>query len=336
MKFVDEVKIHVRSGSGGNGCLSFRREKYVPRGGPDGGDGGDGGDVIFVADLSKTTLVDLSFQRHYRATKGTHGSGKGKHGRKGRDAVIHVPVGTLIKDFETGEVLEDLTETGQRFTALRGGKGGKGNARFATSTNQAPRKTTGGEPGAERWLQVELKIMAEVGLVGFPNAGKSTMISKLTRAHPKIAPYPFTTLTPHLGTVDADEFKTFVVADIPGIIEGAAQGAGLGHRFLRHVERTGILVHIVDLSPQTGRDPLDDYNAMNLELGRYNPALLLKPQIVAANKIDVSGAQERWDSLQHGLPGGVPAFAVSALTGEGLTELKDAVRDLLDRLESER
>jgi len=329
MKFLDEVKIYVRSGKGGNGCVSFRREKFIPRGGPNGGDGGDGGDVVFQADASNPTLIDLSFQRHVRAHNGTNGSGQERHGRRGGDVVVHVPVGTMVKHPETGEILSDLTRPGQRFVAAKGGRGGLGNCHFATSTNRAPRQSTPAGPGEERWLLIELRIMAEAGLVGFPNAGKSTLISRLSAAHPRIAPYPFTTLTPQLGTVIADDESRFVVAEIPGLIEGASEGFGLGHRFLRHVARTRALIHVVDLSPETGRDPADDYRKLNLELERYDPTLLEKPQLVAANKIDAVGSAERLKLLRAGVPRKVKVLPVSGLTGQGIPELNRAIAKML-------
>ena len=329
MKFVDEVKIYVKSGKGGNGCVSFRRAKNIPRGRPNGGDGGDGGDVLFVADAQNPTLADLSFQRHYRAKNGTNGSGNDKYGRKGESIIVHVPVGTLVKNPETGEVLADLTKRGETFIGAKGGRGGKGNIHFATSTNRSPHRSIPAGTGEEHWLGIELRIMAEAGLVGFPNAGKSTLISRLSAAHPKIAPYPFTTLSPQLGTVIVDDEASFVVAEIPGLIEGAAEGLGLGHRFLRHVERTRALIHVVDLSPDSGRDPADDYRKLNLELEKYDPTLLDKPQVVAANKIDVEGSAARLKVLRAGVPRKVKVVAVSGLTGDGVAELHKAVTKML-------
>src|SRR5213083_3524513 len=281
--FVDEIDIFVKGGDGGAGCISFRREKFVPRGGPDGGDGGAGGSVFLEADPALTTLLDYHYQRHYQAERGQHGEGNNRSGASGEDLVLRVPVGTIVTERESGEVLGDLTEPGQRVLAIRGARGGRGNARFATSTNQAPRRADLGRPGPERWLHLELKLLADVGVIGFPNAGKSTLVSRLSAAKPKIADYPFTTLQPTLGIVRVDEDRTFVIADLPGLIAGAAEGKGLGIRFLRHTERTRILLHMLDLDPQTARDPLDDLHVINRELGAYSPALAERPQIVVAN-----------------------------------------------------
>ncbi|HSE83689.1 MAG TPA: GTPase ObgE, partial [Thermodesulfobacteriota bacterium] len=266
VKFIDEAKINVKSGRGGNGCASFRREKYVPRGGPNGGDGGDGGDVIVIAKENMTSLLDYRYKRHYRAESGEHGKGKDQHGKSAPPLLIPVPIGTVIKDLSTERILGDLTEDGQTLVVAKGGRGGKGNARFATSTNQAPKKAEPGEEGEEKDLLLELKLLADVGIIGFPNAGKSTLISRISAARPKIADYPFTTLVPNLGVVSYGENKTFVVADIPGLIKGAHEGTGLGIKFLRHIERTRILIHLLDLSPFTERDPIEDYHAMNEEL----------------------------------------------------------------------
>jgi GTP-binding protein len=337
MKFYDEVKVFVQSGAGGNGCVSFRREKFVPRGGPNGGDGGDGGSVIFVADAHRKNLIDLAYQRHHRAERGEHGSGSDCYGRAGKDLVVHVPVGTLFHDAETGALLADLTEEGKQWIAAPGGKGGRGNMHFATPTNRAPRKATPGWPGEERWLRVELKLIAEVGLLGFPNAGKSTFVDAVTRARPKIANYPFTTLMPQLGAVGAEgDGRRFVVADIPGIIQGASEGAGLGLRFLRHIERNRLLLHLVDLDPDNGRDPLADFNAINAELAAYGQGLPEKPQVVAANKLDLPGASERLETLRRGLPGDVPVHGVSAMTGLGIPELLTALRRKLEELDALR
>src|SRR5207249_1005741 len=271
--FVDEIDIFVKSGDGGAGCVSFRREKYVPRGGPDGGDGGDGGSVWLEADPSLTTLLDYHYKRHYHAERGRHGEGSNRHGASGNDLVLKVPLGTVVADRDTREHLGDLAASGQRILAVRGARGGRGNARFATSTNRAPRRADLGRPGHERWLRLELKLLADVGVIGFPNAGKSTLVSRVSAAKPRIADYAFTTLTPTLGIVRVDDERTFVIADLPGLISGAAEGRGLGHQFLRHTERTRLLLHMLDLDPQTRRDPLDDLRVINQELAAYSPAL---------------------------------------------------------------
>ncbi len=317
--FVDEAKIWVKAGDGGRGCVSFRREKFVPRGGPDGGDGGRGGDVVFEADPHLRTLLDFKYKQHYRAQDGGHGRGKKQHGRNGEDLLIKVPVGTIIKDAETEEVIADLSVPGQRVIVAKGGKGGRGNARFATPTRQAPRFAEEGEPGEERWLKLELKLLADVGLVGYPNAGKSTLLRRISAAKPKVAPYPFTTLVPHLGVVSIGEDQ-FVVADIPGLIEGAHQGAGLGSRFLRHIERTRLLVHLIDVS--AGADPLTLYEGIRRELGLFSPELLKKPELVVLNKIDLPEVRDRVDDIRRKFEGrGLPFLALSALTGEGVEEL---------------
>lgn len=331
--FVDEARIFVSAGGGGNGCLSFRREKYVPRGGPDGGDGGDGGSIILIADADLSTLVPFRFLRLFRAKRGQHGMGSNCHGRDGVDLIVKVPPGTLIFNEDSTSVLADLRTPGERFLAARGGRGGKGNARFATATNQAPRRADRGEPGEERWLCLELKLLADVGLVGFPNAGKSTLISRISDAHPKIAAYPFTTITPHLGHVSVDETFSFVVADIPGLIEGAAQGAGLGTRFLRHVERTRLLLHLVDMSDLSEQDPIERLRIIESELAASSGRLADKPQIVVATKIDTLARDAsdlpgsaglsalRLHCEQHGLE----FRAISAVTGEGVTDLVHTV-----------
>jgi GTP-binding protein len=321
MKFVDYVKIHVKAGDGGRGCVSFRREKYVPRGGPDGGDGGKGGDVILKADPHLYTLLDHRYQKTYRAEKGEHGKGKKMHGRNGEDLIIKVPVGTIVKDAETGEIIADLDNPGKEVIVARGGRGGLGNAHFATPTEQAPRYAQPGEPGEERDIILELKLIADVGLVGLPNAGKSTLISRISAARPKIADYPFTTLKPNLGVVRVDEYRSFVVADIPGLIEGAHRGAGLGHQFLRHVERTVVLLHMVDVSDMTDGDPVDNFNKINKELGQYSKELLDKPMIVAATKTDIAN-QDKLEKLKKYCQNmDFPFFSISAVTGEGINEL---------------
>jgi len=322
VKFIDEAKIYVKSGGGGRGCVSFRREKYVPRGGPNGGDGGNGGDVILKTNENMSSLLDHRYRQHYKAKRGEHGKGKDMHGKNADTLYIPVPVGTIARDFETGEVLGDLTEKDETLLVAKGGKGGKGNARFATSTNQAPKIAEPGGEGEERTLRLELKLLADVGIIGFPNAGKSTLISRISAARPKVADYPFTTLVPNLGVVSYGDGKTFVVADIPGIIEGAHEGAGLGIQFLRHVERTKLLVHLLDLSPATGRDPIDDYETLNGELEAYSAELSKKPQIVAPNKIDITEAREKLKEVKKYFDKmGIMIYPVSSATGNGLKEL---------------
>lgn len=336
VKFIDEAKIYVKSGDGGRGCVSFRREKYVPRGGPNGGDGGNGGDVVMIAKRNMSSLLDHRYQQHYRAKRGEHGRGKDQHGKNAEDLYIPVPLGTIIKDQETGEVLGDLTKDGETLIVANGGKGGKGNARFVTSTNQAPKNAEPGGEGEEKTLLLELKLLADVGIIGFPNAGKSTLISRISAARPKIADYPFTTLVPNLGVVSYGDGATFVVADIPGLIEGAHEGAGLGIQFLRHIERTKALVHMIDLSPITNRDPVEDYETMNNELKSYSEELYGKPQIVAANKIDITEASERLSGLkEYCEEKGIALYPISSATGEGLEELKWGIVKLLDNIRSQ-
>ncbi|GBD39134.1 MAG: GTPase Obg [Deltaproteobacteria bacterium] len=337
VRFIDEAKIYVRSGRGGRGCVSFRREKFVPRGGPDGGDGGNGGDVILVAQRNVSSLLDHRYRQHYIAQNGEHGKGKNQHGKNAPPLIVPVPVGTVVKDFYTGEILGDMVEEGQTLVVARGGRGGRGNARFATSTNQAPRYAEPGEEGEERTLLLELKLLADVGIVGFPNAGKSTLISRISAARPKIADYPFTTIVPNLGVVRYNEGKTFVVADIPGLIKGAHEGAGLGIRFLKHIERTRLLIHLLDLSPLTGRNPIEDYHVLNEELMRYNPSLLNeKLQIIVPNKIDITEARERLKEVQEYFESkNIEVFPISAATGEGIKELIREVGVRLEKLSSE-
>jgi GTPase len=331
VKFVDQVSIQVKAGDGGNGAVAFRREKFVERGGPSGGDGGNGGSVVFEADTGLSTLLDYRYQQHYRARNGQHGMGSDMNGAAAEDLVLRVPVGTLIRDQDTGELLADLAAPGARAVVARGGRGGLGNMNFATSTRQTPRFAQDGTPGVERRLVLELKLIADVGLLGFPNAGKSTLISRVSRARPKIADYPFTTLVPNLGMVPYKDGVSFVMADIPGIIEGAAEGAGLGHQFLRHVERCRVLIHLVDLSAfGEDRAPLNDLEVLDRELERYSPELARKPRIVAANKIDLPDARERLPAFQAVMAArGVPVFPISAATGEGLAPLLDAVAQVL-------
>ncbi len=335
--FIDRAKIHVQGGDGGNGVTAFRREKFVPRGGPSGGDGGRGGDVIVVADGSLNTLLHLRYNPQHIAQRGSHGEGSNRSGHAGEDLIIRVPVGTQIFDATTGDLLHDLSHDGDRWLAARGGRGGFGNAHFTTSTNRAPRYHQQGGKGEELELQLELKLLADVGLVGFPNAGKSTFISTVSAAKPKIADYPFTTLEPHLGVVDLGDFHTFVIADIPGLIEGAHTGAGLGDRFLRHIERTKLLLHLVDVSSASGRDAVSDYETVNRELASYNQDLATRPQFVVATKIDALDEPERLESLKNrALAESKPFFAVSSATGAGVRELINAVAARLEELSAER
>jgi GTPase len=323
-KFVDTTKIVVQAGDGGRGCVSFRREKFVPRGGPNGGDGGNGGSIFIEASRSFRTLIDQQYQQHYRAPRGGHGRGKDQHGANGQDVTIKVPLGTLVVDAETGEVLADLTGEGQRVLVARGGRGGRGNARFATATHRAPRFAQPGTPGEVHTLRLDLKLIADAGLVGLPNAGKSSMLAAFSAARPKIAAYPFTTLTPNLGVVNIPSRGGFVVADIPGLIEGAAHGAGLGIRFLRHIERTRLLVHVVDIS-DGAEDPARAVETIEQELRAYNPALLSLPRILAANKSDLSHAAGL-ARLAAGCAGrDLPMVVVSALTGDGIPQLLEAL-----------
>jgi GTP-binding protein len=324
MRFVDEVVIHVQGGAGGNGCLAFRREAHVPRGGPSGGDGGDGGAVILEADPSLTTLLDLRYQRHYRADRGQHGQGHDRHGRGAGDRVVRVPCGTLIFDRETGEQLADLVDPGQRFVAARGGQGGWGNRRFVSPTNRAPRRADPGEPGEERDLRLELRLLADVGLVGLPNAGKSTLVARVSAARPRIADYPFTTLVPSLGLVRLGDEQSFVMADIPGLIEGASGGAGLGHRFLRHIERTAVLVYLVDDRHALCDEPgsaLDDLAILRRELEAHDPELAGRPAVVALSKIDLLPDERREVLCRDLAAHGVPVVPVSAVTGAGVEHL---------------
>ena len=329
--FVDEIDVFVKGGDGGAGCVSFRREKFVPYGGPDGGDGGDGGSIWLEADPALSTLLDYHYKRHYHAERGTHGQGSNRHGASGRDTILRVPLGTVVADRDTGEHLGDLTTKGQRVMAIRGAIGGRGNARFATSTNRAPRRADLGRTGPERWLHLELKLLADVGVIGFPNAGKSTLVSRLSAARPKIANYPFTTLQPTLGIVRADGERTFVIADLPGLIPGAAEGKGLGHQFLRHTERTRLLLHLLDLDPQAGRDPIEDLKTINQEIAAYSPDLAARPQIVVANKSDLPDAAPNRERVErHCASKGLSLLVISAVTGAGLTDL---VREIARRLD---
>src|SRR5512137_2218353 len=326
MKFIDEVTLFATSGHGGAGCVAFRHEKFVEFGGPSGGDGGKGGDVIFVATSGLSTLLELRHRPHQKAEKGHNGMGKNRHGAGGADLVIRVPVGTVIKDAETGDILADLTENGQRVVLLKGGRGGQGNARFASATNKAPKFAQPGEEHEERKLRLELKLMADVGLLGLPNAGKSSLISKVSAARPKIADYPFTTMVPSLGVVPYKNYRSFVMADIPGIIEGAHEGAGLGHRFLKHLERSGILLHLVDISWMPERDPIAEYEAVCRELALFSTELADKEQVVVITKTDLPRTREHLAEITAWFEGrGVKVFAISSATGEGVEQLLDEI-----------
>ncbi|MFL6276828.1 MAG: GTPase ObgE [Blastocatellia bacterium] len=325
MQFLDRARIIVRGGDGGNGVTAFRREKFVPRGGPSGGDGGHGGTVYMEATDQLNTLLQFRFNPEYRGGRGAHGEGSNRHGKDGEDVIVLVPAGTLVTDAETGELIHDFSTVGERLVVAAGGRGGRGNAQFATSTNRAPRYHEDGRPGENRALQLELKLIADVGLVGFPNVGKSTLISRISAARPKIADYPFTTLEPNLGVVAFGDWDSFVVADIPGLIEGAHAGTGLGLEFLRHIERTKLLLHVIDVST-TERDPVDDFQTISRELELYNADLLGKPQLVAASKMDALDEPERLSRLREFCDGrGLELFAISAVTGQGLKELVTAL-----------
>jgi GTPase len=337
--FADEAKIYVKAGDGGNGCIAFRREKYVPRGGPSGGDGGNGGSIIFEANPHDNTLLRYRYNREFRADRGRHGEGSNCSGLAGADMVLKVPIGTVIVDEATGERLADLTTPGQRLTVVHGGRGGRGNQHFAKPWHQAPRESEEGQPGEELHLKLELKLLADVGLVGFPNAGKSTLISRISAAHPKIADYPFTTLEPHLGVVSADgpagksAGRSFVVADLPGLIEGAHEGAGLGVRFLKHVERTRLIAHLVDISSFNDHDPVHDFEIIRGELAAFSPALSAKPVIVVATKLDATTDRTHLDELRAYCEEKELEFhAISSATGEGIPELVCAMADALDKL----
>lgn len=330
--FHDEARIHLKAGAGGDGCLSFRREKYVAYGGPDGGDGGRGGHIILEADPSLSTLSDYKYRRHYRAERGVHGKGARKHGKKAPDLVLGVPPGTLVRDDQNGEIVADLAEEGQRYQAVRGGRGGRGNARFLSNRNKAPRIVENGEPGEEKWIRLELRLLADVGLTGSPNAGKSTLLSTVSAATPRVADYPFTTLRPHLGIVDTGT-ETFVMADIPGLIEGAHRGAGLGHGFLRHLERCRVIVHLVDVGTDPGmrsHTPWEEYARVEQELLQYSRAFGDKRRIVAASKMDLTGARERREELRSRLDRTIPLVGISGVTGEGIPELLQLVRRALE------
>ncbi len=330
--FLDEAVIYVKGGNGGNGCVSFRRERQAPRGGPDGGDGGRGGDIIIRANNQKTTLMDISSKVKYVAENGRHGEGKNRYGKRGNDLIIEVPVGTVVKDRDTGRILKDFKEHGQWVRIARGGRGGRGNKRFATSVRQAPRFAEKGQPGQERWLRLELKLFADVGIIGLPNAGKSTLLSRLSRAHPKIAEYPFTTLFPQLGIVELGDFRRIVMADLPGLIEGAHKGTGLGDEFLRHIERTKILLHLIDIAPLSGPEPREAYQVVRREMELYNPELSKKKEIVVANKIDL--LEKDYTEIVKNLEEHIqqPVYPISAATGKNLGRLLHIIAQTLDEL----
>lgn len=335
--FADSAKIFIKSGKGGDGHVSFRRELYVPNGGPDGGDGGRGGDIIFIVDEGLNTLTDFRHIRKYVAQSGEEGGKRNQHGKDGQDLIIKVPLGTIIKDDESGKVIADMSDADKKVIVLKGGRGGKGNQHYATATMQVPKYAQPGQKSMELYVRLELKVIADVGLVGYPNVGKSTLLSRVTNARPKIANYHFTTLNPNLGVVDLDGNKCFVIADIPGLIEGASEGIGLGHEFLKHIERTKVLIHMVDAASTEGRDPIDDINKINAELKAYNPDLMNRPQVIAANKIDAiyDGDESIVDKLKAEFePKGIKVFGISAVSGKGLKELLYAVNDMLEQMDS--
>ncbi|RLA87665.1 MAG: GTPase ObgE [Deltaproteobacteria bacterium] len=330
MKFVDKARIFVKGGKGGDGCISFLRERFRPRGGPDGGNGGDGGNVLIRADKQKETLYDFKFKQHFKAKNGQPGKGKNQTGKKGEDLVIHVPVGTVVTDNATGDILADLIFHSQEIVVAKGGRGGRGNASFATSVRKAPRIKETGKPGEERWLNLEIKLIADIGIIGLPNVGKSTFISRISSAHPKIGDYPFTTLTPSLGVANLDDDNIFVIADIPGIVKDAHKGKGLGLNFLRHIERTSFLLHIIDLAAPPPRDPISDFNIINQELSNYKKEVGLKPQIVVLNKIDLPYAKQRLKDVKERFKGiDIDVFPISAITGEGIPLL---LKELTNRI----
>jgi GTP-binding protein len=337
MKFIDEVEVRVKGGDGGRPCVAFLREKYRPHGGPAGGDGGNGGSVVLRADVGVSSLLDFKFQSRIEAERGEHGRGKCQHGRRGEDVVMKVPAGTLAFDAQSGELIADLAEPGAEAVVARGGRGGRGNARFATPTNQAPRKTIAASGGEERHLRLELRLLADVGIIGMPNAGKSTLVRAISAARPKVADYPFTTLIPQLGVVGCGEGRSFVVADVPGLIPGAHRGEGLGHRFLRHVLRTRLLLHLIDLAALAERDPMADFNAVNMELERFEPTLARRPQIVVGNKIDLVESRANLRRVGDALRSrGVALHAISAATGAGVTELVSVLCETVERHASSR
>ncbi|WP_144511198.1 GTPase ObgE [Bacillus sp. FJAT-22090] len=328
--FVDHVKIYVKGGDGGDGMVGFRREKYVPMGGPAGGDGGNGGDVVFVVDEGLRTLMDFRYKRNFKATRGEHGMSKNMHGANADDLFVKVPPGTVVTNEETGDVLADLVEHGQKAIIARGGRGGRGNSRFATPANPAPELSEKGEPGFELNVVLELKVLADVGLVGFPSVGKSTLLSVVSAAKPKIAAYHFTTIVPNLGMVETEDHRSFAMADLPGLIEGASEGVGLGHQFLRHIERTRVIVHVIDMSGMEGRDPYEDYLTINEELKQYNLRLTERPQVIVANKMDMPDAEENLKAFKEKVGPDMKVFPISAISRQGLQELLFAVADMLE------
>lgn len=328
--FIDQVKIFVKGGDGGNGMVAFRREKYVPKGGPAGGDGGKGANVVFRVDEGLRTLMDFRYKRHFKADRGQHGMSKSQHGKNAEDMIVKVPPGTIVTDADTGELIADLTMDGQTAIIARGGRGGRGNSRFASPANPAPEIAENGEPGKERNIQLELKVLADVGLVGFPSVGKSTLLSVVSSARPKIAEYHFTTIVPNLGVVETEDNRSFVMADLPGLIEGAHQGVGLGHQFLRHIERTRVIVHVIDMSGLEGRDPYDDYLTINQELKEYNLRLTERPQVVVANKMDIPQSEENLAKFKEQIGDEVQIFPISAVTRQGLRDLLFTVADLVE------
>ncbi|WP_163537885.1 GTPase ObgE [Gracilibacillus sp. YIM 98692] len=330
--FVDQVKVYVKAGDGGNGLVAFRREIYVPMGGPAGGDGGNGGDVVFEVDEGLNTLMDFRYQKHFKAPRGENGMSKGKHGRNSEPLVLPVPPGTTVRDDATGEVIADLVEHKQRAVIAKGGRGGRGNIRFANPSNPAPEIAEKGEPGVERDIQIELKLIADVGLVGFPSVGKSTLLSVVSAARPKIADYHFTTLSPNLGVVDTADQRGFVLADLPGLIEGAHEGVGLGYQFLRHVERTRVILHVLDMAGTEGRDPYEDFVTINKELEQYDPSILERPQIIVANKMDLPDAKDMLDIFKEQLEEDYPIYPISTVTQEGIRDLLFAVANKLDEI----
>lgn len=329
--FVDQVKIYVKGGDGGDGMVAYRREKYVPRGGPAGGDGGKGADIVFEVDEGLRTLMDFRYQRHFKGKKGENGKSKNQHGKDAEDLIVKVPPGTVVKDEETGQIIADLVHHGERAVIAKGGRGGKGNTRFATPRNPAPEIAEKGEPGEERTITVELKLLADVGLVGFPSVGKSTLLSVVSSAKPKIADYHFTTLVPNLGVVETEDHRSFVMADLPGLIEGAYQGAGLGLQFLRHIERTRVIVHVIDMAAVEGRNPYQDFLTINNELKEYNLCLTERPMIVVANKMDLPGAEENLKKFKEQLQDDIPVFPISSVTRKGIRELLFAIADTLEK-----
>ncbi|WP_368505494.1 GTPase ObgE [Alkalihalophilus sp. As8PL] len=329
--FVDKVKVYVKGGDGGNGMVAYRREKYVPDGGPAGGDGGRGASVVFEVEEGLRTLMDFRYQRHFKAPRGEHGRSKSQHGKNSPDMVVKVPPGTTVIDDQSGQIIADLTEHGQRATIAKGGRGGRGNTRFATPVNPAPEIAENGEPGQELDVVLELKVLADVGLVGFPSVGKSTLLSVVSAAKPKIADYHFTTITPNLGVVETEDHRSFVMADLPGLIEGAHQGVGLGHQFLRHIERTRVIVHIIDMSALEGRDPYEDYLKINEELKQYNMRLLERPQLVVANKMDMPDSEENLKVFKEKLEDDVQVFPISTITRQGLRDLLLTIADKIEQ-----